>query len=241
MSLRLYSLAFFLIINVPLFAQDGDNDEAINYGRIGRPAIKMAITNIINFSDALLPVGVEYRFHKWFGVSGEVGIPLFFNTLAYNTSGSEKKLHSDFRLRTELRAYFNPNADGDLAFIGIDGAWRRQGYQLLNGTFVGVGFDEYGDQKQFSYTSMDVKKSVYTAHVIAGMQSNLSTRLFVELHTGLGIKHVRMEKTNINGLSDAESLSKFAWLFPVGRTEDRMGDNTRFISIPLAVKFCYRL
>ncbi len=234
--MRPYALTLVIICLLPftVYAQDELNHELVNQSRIKRPVVKVAVTSIINYSEALLPVAVEYRFNRVLSAEAEIGVPLFFNTLSYsNNNGTSKRLHSDIKYRANTRFYFAPKAE-NAGFIGLDGSLRKQQYTLYNGTYFG----SYGYKN--SYASMDLNKSVYTLNVIVGMQANISRRVFAEIFSGLGVKDVRVDRSNVTGFIPGREEYKFHIGLPVGEGEDRnMGGS--FINIPFGLKFCYRL
>lgn len=190
---------------------DEIDHSAINDNRIKRPVVKTAISHIINFSEALLPVAVEYRFNRLVSAEVEIGVPLFFNALIYKSeSGPTKDLHSDIKLRADVRFYFVSDAD-NAGYIGLDGSFRKQRYTLTNA--------EYYDANGYlnSFASADIDKIVYTANVIVGMQANISRRVFAEVQAGLGFKGVEIERSNMVYLGKGQYPHPFRWEIPIGR------------------------
>lgn len=236
MKIPLIILHLILLSHLTVFAQIDDMDHtAINRSRINRPVVKVGIGHIINFSEALLPVAVEYRFGKVVGAEMEIGVPLFFNTLIYRSStGPVKDLDADIKFRGNLRFYV-PSESENTVYIGIDGSLRNQKYQLKNGEY----YDASGYLNTFS--SAVVQKSVYTANVIVGMQANISRRLFAEIQAGLGYKGVAVERSNVSGNTRGQSPFNFRWQIPVGEGEDKIASKAGFINIPFALRICYRL
>lgn len=233
MKITLLTLAVCFLHTIVL-AQDDLSHEIINSSRIKRPVVKAAVTSIVNYSEALLPIAVEYRINRVVSAEVEIGIPLFFNAIIYkNSNGTTKDLHSDIKYRANLRGYFPSQAD-NAGFIGIDGSMRKQKYTLHNGEYFG----SYGYKN--SYATMDISKTVYTLNLIVGMQANISRRLFAEIFSGLGVKEVQVTKGNITGFVQGREENKFHIGLPVGEGEDRnLGG--RFINIPFALRICYRL
>lgn len=231
-----YFVCLLLFIPIFSYCQDDELDHVtINQSRIKRPVLKMGIGHIINCSEALLPIGVEYRLNKVVAVEGEVGVPLFFNTLAYtSTTGPQKKLHSDIKYRADVRFYAVSETDNTL-YIGLDGSLRLQRYTITDGFF----FDHNGVQKSFS--SADVHKKVYTANFIIGTQSNISRKLFVEIQAGFGFKGVTLKRSFASPPGGGGEPFKFRWEIPIGRAEDKILDESGFINIPFALRVCYTL
>lgn len=233
-----FTLLLLVIVSMVANAQDDEMDHyEINNSRIKRPVIKADISQIINFSEALLPLAIEYRFGKVVSAEVEVAVPMFFNTLIYKSaSGPVKDLNSDMKFRADLRFYFISESETDnAAYVGIDGSFRKQQFKLSNGEF----YNEYSHVMTFS--SADIDKIVYTANVIVGMQVNLSGRLFVEMQAGLGFKSVEVERSNISGLGNGQQSFSFFGEKPIGQAEDKIASKARVINIPFAVRLCYRL
>ncbi len=224
-----------VLISVAKAQTDEIDHAAINDSRIKLPVVKVAISHIINFSEALLPLAVEYRFNRIVGAEVEIGIPLFFNTLTYkSSSGPMKDLNSDMKLRADVRFYFVSEAD-NAGYIGLDGSFRKQQYTLTNAEY----YDASGYQN--SFVSADINKIVYTVNVIVGMQANISRRLFAEMQTGLGFKGVEVQRSNIEYIGKGQYPHKFRWEIPIGEGEDKIAGQSGFINIPFAVRLCYRL
>ncbi|MCB0698914.1 MAG: hypothetical protein KDC11_03665 [Chitinophagaceae bacterium] len=231
MNLKKYLLLPLLLFSIISNAQELDHESA-NASRIGRVAVKADIANIINFSEALFPVAIEYRFIKWVSVSGEIGIPLFFNTLAYSaTQKTKKNLHSDIRYGAELRLYFPPGEE-IATYFAVSGTLRLQDYSLRNGHY----FSRTGYKHTYDYA--DIKKTVRMINTLMGMQTNISHRVFVEVQFGIGYKEVLLNRSNIiNDVNTYEEF-KFNWGLPIGEAEDRVYEKGSVIAFPLALKFC---
>lgn len=236
MRLLFITLCFMTILPFSTYAQEDELDHvAINSERVRRPVVKAGIAHVINFSEALLPVALEYRFGRVISGEVELGIPLFFNTLIYRTSSAPvKTLQADLKYRANVRFYF-PSETDHAAYIGLDGSMRHQKFKLENA--------EYYDESAYrhTFTSVDVRKMVYTANIIVGMQANVSKRMFVEIQAGLGYKGVEVERSNIVGDERGQYPFTFRWEIPIGKAEDKIASQAGFFNIPFALRLCYRL
>lgn len=229
-------LCFMTILPFNTYAQEDELDHvAINSGRVRRPVVKAGIAHIINFSEALVPVALEYRFSRVISGEVELGIPLFFNTLIYKSSSAPvKTLQQDFKYRANVRFYFPSEAD-NAVYVGLDGSMRHQKYKLENA--------EYYDASGYlnSYASADIQKLVYTANVIVGMQTNITKRMFAEIQAGLGFKGVEVERSNVVGNGRGQYPFPFRWEIPIGQAEDKIASQAGFLNVPFALRLCYRL
>lgn len=236
MKLSYLTLSFIILLNMNCSAQDDEPDHiAINNSRIKRMAVKIAISNFATASEALLPIGVEYRFGKVVSAGAELGIPLFFNVFSYkNDSGPQKKLYGDIRYRADLRFYFVSDAE-NAGYIGLDGTLRNQKYKITDGEY----YDRSGYKLHFS--SADIAKTVYTCNIIIGTQANISRKVFIELQSGLGLKVVEVMRTNVAGLHRRTVPFTNHIDIPVGRGEDRIEKESMIVNFPFALKICFRV
>jgi len=213
----------------------GDNNQKTVEGNL--LMLKVAPTAVLSFNEVLLPVAIEKRFaNSRLGISVELGIPLFFNTLSGYTGerkypgGVRKHLHFDGRLRADLRYYYIPLKKWN-AYIGADGWVRKQQFELNNGSYINNTYYYY-------YASANMDKTVYGTSVITGVQAPLSKRILLELQGGIGAAFIAIQRSNV---TDLERHYGTLLNWGVGMGEDRFEHAGTAIFLPWAIRLCYKL
>lgn len=209
----------------------------VNDSRIKRPVLKLNLGSIISVDEALLPVGVEYRWGRRISTSAEVGIPLFFNTFSYkNSEGAQKDMSFDIRYGFDFRCYFELESENVL-FLSLTSSARQQKYKVTDGEYYGVRY-------YYEFKSVDINKWTYTINFMSGTQVNITRKLFFEIQSGLGIEYITLGRSNFIGqkvVGYYNSYEGHPSPIPWGKGVDRLTDNSFMINIPVAIRFCYTL
>lgn len=238
MLARTLLLSLLLFIQLQGIAQE-EREGSIIRPQARRLTIKATLSDLVWAADGILPIAIEYKPYARVGITGEIGIPLFY-TISDEGNYKGKTIKNDIRVAADLRSYFyrgNPQGKIYLQnYVGFHASYRAQNYSLPNGANVIVG-----DGSEKWIDSGDVFKQVYKANIIIGVQIPFSRRLFMSLQGGLGIKNVRQDFKNEGILSRASTYTQ-KFFTPIRNNEDKIyNSSVFFLNLPVAIRLCYAL
>lgn len=227
-------LRTLLFLLLPCYSYGQDN---VAYSERLRVLLKITPTNIISSSEAMLPLGVEFKIpYSIVGVGVEFGLPLMFNTLNGYASGKaygDKQLKRDFRLRGDVRWYYSKDSKWN-GYLGGDIWYRRQNFEMNKGQYY------YSHSNIVYFNHADVEKSVFAINAITGVQAPISKRISLELQGGIGIAFLTVMRRNVTGRDTTNYYSTLTH-WAVGAGEDEITRDGMTISLPWAIRLCYKL
>lgn len=232
-------LTILSLIALPalIFAQSGNTSIRKTKKYRGEPwmldqrvAFKLTPTSLLDGYGALCPVGIEYYLNDKFGISFDIGIPLFYVLNNYREN-LHKKIDSDFKLRLDARQYFRLREKNRMYF-GAEVFFRRQ-YMVLKDSYL-----HFADGNSYSYSTLTANKSVFGASALLGYSRLLSPRFILEGNVGMGFRAINMKSDlDINQNPPYDLKDPFLVLLPPNG--DRVGDKDINIYIPFAIKIGY--
>jgi hypothetical protein len=192
-------------------------------------SIKYTPTSLLDSYGALLPLGMEYYFHEQYGVSFDVGFPLYYVLNNYRDK-PKKSINSDYKLRLGVTQYFRLRERSRL-YCGAEIFFRRQGAELQD------SYLHFIDGNCYPYSSINVTKSIYGAGLLLGISRKLSEHLILEGHLGVGLRVIKMNSDlNKNAVTPYREQSFISIIPPNG---DKVGDRDLNIYTPFAIKIGY--
>lgn len=228
---------FILMMCLPLLSYCQETTSipnAADSGKIHRLILKTDMANMVNMSEALLPVSLEYRHHN-IGVDFEVGIPLYSNAIIYKdhfkTTNDTKELHSDIRYKIGVRRY-RKSKSPNILYYGFEISLRTQEYVLRNSGY-------FTERNFISFSSADIRKATYTSNVFVGTQAKITKHFFIEVQGGVGYKRVVVNRENEVIFQAASAVDKV--ILPIGEREDNIEKSAGVPNLVFAVRLCYWL
>ena len=192
-------------------------------------ALKLTPTSVLDPYGSLAPVGLEYYFRNKYGVSLDVGIPLFYciNSKQYN---DYKRINSDFKIRADFRQYFG-FCRKNRFFAGAEVFYRYQNMDLQHSYF------HFLDNMCYQFTNAKASKNIFGFGAIAGISHKFTNHFFLEGNIGIGLRIINMTpQWDINA---AKPYFKGSFVSLELPNEDRVGDHDLNIYIPFAIKLSY--
>jgi hypothetical protein len=227
----------FLLLPASIFAQGGGSSTRKTKKYRGEPwtldqrvAFKLTPTSLLDGYGALCPIGIEYYLNDKFGISFDVGIPLFYVLNNYRDN-LHKKIDSDFKLRLDARQYFRLREKNRM-FFGAEAFFRRQ-YMVLQDSYL-----HFADGSSYSYTTLNANKSTFGASVLLGYSRLLSQHFILEANVGVGFRIINM-KSDLDITQNLPYDLKDPFLVLLPPNGDRVGDKDINIYIPFAIKIGY--
>ena len=232
----------FLLLPLTLFAQKERKNSNYStskqvrkhYGgetwTISRQAsLKYTPTSLLDTYGALLPLGAEYYFHEKFGVSFDVGFPLYYVLNNYRDK-PHKEINSDYKLRLGVTQYFRLREKSRL-YCGAEVFFRRQ-EAVLKDSYL-----HFIDGNCYPYSSINVTKSIYGIGLLMGMSRKLSEHLILEGHVGAGLRMIKVNSDLDKNASVPYVEQSFMSIIPPNG--DKVGDKDLNVYIPFAIKIGY--
>ncbi len=159
-----------------------------------RLTIRVTPTSLIDLNGPCLPVGLEYRIYNGLAISLEGAIPMPYKISApVFKDKTGKTIHSDIRLRLELRKYFVMRRSRR-AFVGVEAYMRQQEFTQADGFYDGPRLFHV-----YTYSLADIKKFHAGIAPFIGKSFRIADHLFFDAYFGVGIRYLENNYSNFVG------------------------------------------
>ncbi len=198
-----------------------------------RLTVRVTPTSLIDLNGPCLPVGLEYRIYKSLAISLEGSIPMSYNIYVpvfKNNTG--KTIHSDIRLRLELRKYFVMR-HSRRAFVGVEAYMRQQEFTQADGFYDGPRLFHV-----YTYSSADIKKFHAGIAPFIGKSFLVNGHLQLDAYFGLGLRYMENNYYNFIGQKLGGKNSGWGALFV---SEDQLYGHMWRPYLSVGIKIGYML
>lgn len=194
-------------------------------------SIKFSFLSLVDDpSFPTIQTGIEFMLSKKIGWYNEVGIK--YRKSYYEMADTNVTDSKGFKLKTEIRYYFTTNGE---IYIGGNGFYTKDFHNTKALYYYS------NDSSMIMEDNFAAEKIVRGFNLVVGKQYKKWNRIYFDLYTGLGIRVVTIDQSDIEVEHNRDVLKRSPdWNIPDNRIwMDVNGGSSVLPNFSMGVRICY--
>lgn len=194
-------------------------------------SIKFSFLSLVDDpSFPTIQTGIEFMLSKKIGWYNEVGIK--YRKSYYEMADTNVTDSKGFKLKTEIRYYFTTNGE---IYIGGNGFYTKDFHNTKALYYYS------NDSSMIMEDNFAAEKIVRGFNLVVGKQYKKWNRIYFDLYTGLGIRVVTIDQSDIEVEHNRDVLKRSPdWNIPDNRVwMDVNGGSSVLPNFSMGVRICY--